>query len=62
MIMAARRPVNDRTATVLREQLVRADYRRTIETARPSQAERNIPDILRDLLRRLDDAEKKQDR
>ncbi|WP_157179318.1 hypothetical protein [Phyllobacterium sp. YR531] len=60
--MAARHPRNDRTANVLRQQVVRADYRRTIETSRPSQAEKNIPDVLRDLLQRLDDAEKKQDR
>ncbi len=59
MIMA-RHPVNDRTANVLREQVVRADYRRTIETARPSKVEKNIPDVLRDLLQRLDAAEKKQ--
>jgi hypothetical protein len=62
MVMAARHPQNDRTANILREQVVRADYRRTIETARPSQAERNIPDVLRNLLQRLDDAEKKRSR
>ncbi|MEP7453266.1 hypothetical protein [Phyllobacterium sp. SB3] len=61
MVMVARHPANPRTASVLREQIVRADYRRTIETARPSQAEKNIPDVLRDLLQRLDDAEKEQD-
>jgi hypothetical protein len=62
MIMAARHPVNNRTANVLREQVVRADYRRMIETARPSQVEKNIPDVLRDLLQRLDAAEKKKNR
>ena len=62
MVMAARHPVNDRTAMVLRQQVVRADYRRTIETSRPSQAEKDIPDVLRDLLRKLDDAENKRDR
>ena len=62
MVMAARHPGNDRTASILREQVMRADYRRTIETARPSQAEKNIPDVLRGLLQRLDEAEKKRNR
>ena len=62
MIMAARHPGSHRTANVVREQVVRADYRRAIETARPSEADRNIPEALRDLLKRLDDAEKKNNR
>lgn len=61
MIMAARHPGSHRTANVLREQVVRADYRQVVETARPSQADRNIPDVLRELLRKLDDAERQQD-
>ena len=62
MIMAARHPGSHRTASVLREQVVRADYRRAIESARPSEADKNIPEALRDLLKRLDDAEKNRNR
>lgn len=59
MMMAAKHPGSrPRTANVLREQVVRSDFRRVAETARPSETDRNIPKLLQDLLERLDEAEK----
>jgi len=59
MVMAAKHPGSrPRAANVLREQVVRSDFRRVAETARPSETDRNIPKLLQDLLDRLDEAEK----
>lgn len=62
MMMAARPPGSHRTAKVLRQQVVRSDFRRAVETARPSEADKDLPEMLRDLLQKLEDAEKKRGR
>ncbi|MCO4316841.1 hypothetical protein M8997_006575 [Phyllobacterium sp. 21LDTY02-6] len=54
----AAKPVNmPPSAKLVRKQITRAEFRNVAETARPSQSDRNIPDMLRDLLKRLDEAE-----
>jgi hypothetical protein len=61
MIMTARHLASrSRTANVVRQQVVRPEYRQVLGTSRPLESDRQLPELLRELLKKLDRAEKEK--